>query len=356
MILNNTNSSKKKILMVIPTLSGGGAERVFNNLANSFVTKNVDVILITNYQNKYDKNISSLINLITPRKKRLKNRYLERLLRLIITFIAIIKTIIKHKPSCIISTLDEANFLTYMALFCVINNKKNIKFVYREANIIIPERYQGFMGLLAKKVENRSNHVIANSYDTKESLIKVFDIEPEKITVIGNPVYQNKIIEESYDEEIITAFSKVLKRVPDIKLIILGTGSLEKELKMLCEELNMSDSVCFFGFSSNPYPFYRLSELFVLSSIYEGFGNVLVEALSFGKPVVSINCKGGPSFILEEGKYGSLVEVGNINSFADKMVDVLTKKEVFLEVSQIKRAKEFGIDHIADSYLDILCN
>jgi glycosyltransferase involved in cell wall biosynthesis len=375
-------NSNNTILMVIPTLMGGGAERVFNNLANSFAEKNIRVILITNYKEKISNDLHPFITLITPRSKRLRNRYLERILRLFFTLISIIKVLLFKNPNSVISTLDEANILTYLA-FISVPKRYNVPFIYREANIIIPERYSGFLGILARKVEKKSIHVIANSHDTRDSLIEVLDVQDKKITVIGNPVYNQKLIDKSFEKytksiyefksckfilnvarlepqkdqkTLLLAFSKVIPLIPDLELVILGEGSLEIDLKSLSNELGISEKVRFLGFCQNPYPFYRNSELFVLSSIYEGFGNVLVEALSFGKPVVSANCMGGPSFILQDGKYGSLVDVGDSDALAKEIVQVLTKQKIFPMELQIERAKDFSINSISDEYLALLSN
>ncbi|MDG1389552.1 MAG: glycosyltransferase [Halioglobus sp.] len=98
---------------------------------------------------------------------------------------------------------------------------------------------------------------------------------------------------------------------PNARLMLLGGGSGEAELRRIVDELGLAGQVIFAGFHSDPTPFYHTADIFVLSSDYEGFGNVIVEALACGTPVVSTDCPSGPAEILEDGRYGTLVPVGD---------------------------------------------
>ena len=103
---------------------------------------------------------------------------------------------------------------------------------------------------------------------------------------------------------------------PDARLMLLGNGELEPDLRRLAAELGIADRVIFAGFHPDPTPFYRTADLFVLSSDYEGFGNVIVEALACGTPVVSTDCPSGPAEILADGEFGALVPVGDAQALA----------------------------------------
>ncbi len=117
---------------------------------------------------------------------------------------------------------------------------------------------------------------------------------------------------------LIRAFAKVLENRP-ARLIILGEGHLREELTQLCADLDISKQVEMPGCESNPYKFMKNADLFVLSSNYEGLPNALVEALACGCPIVSTDCLSGPREILDNGKYGQLVPVGNLDALAEAM-------------------------------------
>ena len=140
---------------------------------------------------------------------------------------------------------------------------------------------------------------------------------------------------------------------PDAQLMILGDGELRSELERLACELGVEDRVAMPGFFSDPMPFYQSADLFVLSSDYEGFGNVIVEALACGVPVVSTNCPSGPAEILEDGRYGSLVPVGDAQALASAMADAL--QTVHDPAMLRERARAFSAEKIAARYLEILC-
>lgn len=111
---------------------------------------------------------------------------------------------------------------------------------------------------------------------------------------------------------------QAIARLPQevAQLMIVGCGAEEGHLRRLTQQLGITSRVVFAGYQSDPSPFYASADLFVLSSDHEGFGNVLVEALSFGCPVVSTDCPSGPAEILEDGKWGKLVPVGDADALA----------------------------------------
>jgi glycosyltransferase involved in cell wall biosynthesis len=149
---------------------------------------------------------------------------------------------------------------------------------------------------------------------------------------------------------LLRAFARV--EIPDAKLMFVGDGAGRDELVALALELGVADRVILAGFHSDPTPFYSTADLFVLSSDYEGFGNVIVEALSFGVPVVSTDCPSGPAEILENGRFGKLVPVGDEPALASAIWEALRApwNRDLLE----KRAEEFSPEKAAANYLQLL--
>lgn len=138
----------------------------------------------------------------------------------------------------------------------------------------------------------------------------------------------------------------------DARLMLLGNGDLEPELRSLAAGLGIGDRVIFAGFHADPTPFYRTADLFVLSSDYEGFGNVIVEALANGVPVVSTDCPSGPAEILSNGEFGTLVPVGDAQALALAIEGALAAPH---DRERLRaRARDFAPEKAAKAYLELL--
>ena len=166
----------------------------------------------------------------------------------------------------------------------------------------------------------------------------------KKIVTVG------RLIEAKDHATLIKAFAKLDKEFHS--LTILGDGPLLADLKQLAKNLDVYENITFTGFVENPRDYLSMSDLFVLSSNREGFGNVIVEALSCGTPVVSTDCKHGPIEILNNGEFGTLVTVGNVNELAVGMEQSLTK--TYDKQKLINRARDFAPEVSAKRYLDVL--
>jgi glycosyltransferase involved in cell wall biosynthesis len=139
---------------------------------------------------------------------------------------------------------------------------------------------------------------------------------------------------------------------PDARLMFVGEGNGHEPLLSLARDLDVTDRVIFAGFQLDPTPFYETADRFVLSSNYEGFGNVIVEALATGTPVVSTDCPSGPAEILENGKWGRLTPVGNADALAEAMRASL--KDDHDTAALKRRAADFAPEIAARKYLDLL--
>ena len=137
------------------------------------------------------------------------------------------------------------------------------------------------------------------------------------------------------------------------KLMIIGEGEERKNLENQVKIMNLENQVIFAGFQKDINPFYQTADLFVLSSNYEGFGNVLLEALINGVNIVSTDCKSGPAEILSDGKYGKLVPVNDVEALASGIIEVLKVSSIDQKILQ-SRAHEFHPSKIAKKYLSLL--
>jgi glycosyltransferase involved in cell wall biosynthesis len=186
------------------------------------------------------------------------------------------------------------------------------------------QRFLQETGIPARRVTTIYNPVITDElYALAEKPLKDpwFTTETQPVILGVGRLEYNKDF-----HTLIKAFADVHQTL-DCRLVILGEGSQRQELEQLVRSLQLEVCVNLPGEVRNPYTYMRHASLFVLSSVHEGLGNVLVEALSLGTPVVSTDCPYGPSEILSKGRYGTLVPVGDVPALAAAMTDALQRRE-----------------------------
>ena len=150
---------------------------------------------------------------------------------------------------------------------------------------------------------------------------------------------------------LLRAFARV-RKVINARLIILGEGEQRAKLLNQANELDISDYVYLPGFVKNPFSYMAKATVFVLSSAWEGLPTVLIEALACGCPVVSTDCPSGPAEILEDGRFGTLVPVGDDAILAEGIIDCIKNppdKNILMA-----RGQEFSLEHAADKYLALV--
>lgn len=157
-------------------------------------------------------------------------------------------------------------------------------------------------------------------------------------------------------ETLIKATQLVRKKIPTIQLLIIGDGSQKTKLNHLIKKLRLENSVFLLGWRGNVYPYLRRATTFVLSSKYEGFGYVLIEAMSQGTPVISTDSPFGPAEILSSGKYGILTPVKNPKVMADCILQILQNKKVqrYYATQSQKRASYFSQQAMLSHYKSLL--
>jgi glycosyltransferase involved in cell wall biosynthesis len=327
------------------SFAGGGAEKVGINLANYFSNfgYSVDLLLLKSY-GPYRDQVSPNVNIIDLNVT--KTRYAIFKLR----------TYLKSNPNIkIISVYRDTNIVLGLSAFGLKNNN----LYFREAS---PLTYltdnKSLERVLIKFIMRISyinaSLIIANSNGTRDNLINHKVVKYYKCVVIGNPVIPinveelgkerinnpwlnndkikvilniGRLSKEKDQKTLISAFKLIHIKDTNTRLLIIGIGPEKVSLENHINDLGLNKKVNILDFVDNPYPFYRLSDIFVLSSIYEGFGNVLVESLSMGTPIVATNCPGGPSEILKNGKFGKLVNVGDSFEMAKAISKLLGEKK-----------------------------
>nr|WP_269091582.1 glycosyltransferase [Aliarcobacter butzleri] len=178
---------------------------------------------------------------------------------------------------------------------------------------------------------------------------RFLNIKAKKIISVGRLVNQKNF------ELLIRAFKVVLESI-DAHLIIIGEGEKRDKLVKQIEELNLSNKVYLAGFKINPHNYVKNSDLFVLSSLYEGLPNSLIEAIAVDTPAIATNCLSGPSEILLDGEGGDLVEVGNVEQLSKSIIKNLSDREYSKAKQKIafEHLNRFSYDEVKKDILDLV--
>ncbi len=333
----------KNILIVIHRLEvGGGAERIATEVGNVLDDKGYNVIFLTfvKKENEYE----------VETKRIVYNKYDNLIVgidpfnpKIIVRAKKIADICEKYKINTVISFLYKTNITSILSK-TIFNNKSKINCSVRNNPML---NFGKFEKYLIKKLYPKADKVVALSEGVEIELKENFSLDNtcyiHNVQNVGKfkRMAEKKILEnhkEIFDDSfnfitigslskqkgqwyLLRCFKKVSQSRRDAKLIVLGEGSLRRNLEELVKKMDLEEKVFFLGNVENVFPYLKKSDCFVLSSLWEGFGNVLTEALSQDIPVISTDCTAGPREILcpelgirEEinypyyGKYGILVE------------------------------------------------
>jgi glycosyltransferase involved in cell wall biosynthesis len=367
---------KKRLLMVLDRLSGGGAERVAIHLINH-LNKDVYHIHLALFvdTSDYAEYLEPVFDKTCLNKKSRWDffKLIFRLRRLIRDY----------KPDFVFSLLTYENFISVLAR----------TFMNREFKVIISEhlyteKYLPDVRLgtvkrqLIKSLYKRADQIVSVSNAISESLIEDFAVPREKVTTIYNPIPVEEIRAKCREDVrhryfggnnrvligagrlekqkrfdlLLRAFSQLRKTRENLYLIILGKGSLLGELQRLASSLGIADYVDFAGFQSNPFAWISRSDIFVLSSDYEGFPMVLLECMACGTPIVSTDCPSGPAELISNGGNGILVPVSDEGALAGGISSLLDNRELrdrFIREGD-KKVEEFKIENVVGQYEKLL--
>lgn len=365
----------ERIAIFLPNLSGGGAERMMVNLARGFTEAGhrVDLVLSTAV-GAYLNEVPETVDIVDLDASEYPGYAAMGSLRALVGFLR------STEPDAMVSAMTRANIVTVLASILartatttVVSERTHlssfilsesaawrlmpwlVRASYPRADGIVPIS-EGVADDLADScgLDRGAMDVIYNPVVTPE----LFDLadepiecewlnDPDVLTVVG----VGRLAPEKDFPTLLGAFA-TLRTDRRAKLVILGEGPEKGAIERESRRLGIEEDVFLPGFVDNPYAYMRRADVFALSSISEGFGNVLVEAMACGTPVVSTDCPSGPAEILADGRYGTLVPVGDHEALATAIEETL--KQPPDQDVLVQRAREFSYDVIADQYLDIL--
>ena len=356
-----------KISIILPDLRGGGAERLHVNLAKEWIKHGY---LVEFFLMKKQGELLSIL----PNKSKVLSPEVDRIRNFVLP---IRKYLRINKPDIVLSAMWPMTSITTLAW--ILSGKKGKLFLSDHVILGISAVNELFLpyrliGLSLKVTYPFATGIIAVSRSVRSDLCDLGKFSSCDVKVINNPAalgiplhssdkHNYKLWGKGYDyhilsvgtlkfeknhKSLIKSFSYIAKKY-NAKLIILGDGDQRSNLEALVIKLGLENHVSMPGFFLDPYPWYKSADLFVLSSLWEGFGNVIVEALECGVPVVSTD-SGGPSEILDGGIYGRLVPIDDCDALTTAISESL--QQSFDANLLINRAQDFSLVKISQEYLD----
>lgn len=364
------DNRKKLISLFVPTLGGGGAERIMLELAKGFSDHSfaVDLILVQ-AKGPYLKEVPATVRIINLKSSRV-----------LFSFTKLLFYLRREKPYALISALDHANVISLLAgklsglaIRLMVTEHNTVSNAYFESKDLRARWILRFMCWMYPWAKS----IVAVSQGVAEDLAATIGLSPNRITVIYNPVISARVSKimnmpvnhpwfssgqppvilgvgrltpQKDFSTLIHAFAQ-LRKNRAARLMVLGEGEERNVLEDLVHKLKLKADVVFPGFVSNPQAYMKHAALFVLSSRWEGLPTVLIEAMATGTPIVATDCPSGPAEILGNGRWGRLVPVRDINALAMAMaqtLDEVTHPDV------AARAADFSVDQAVGKYLEIL--
>ena len=361
--------NRSNISLLLPNLHGGGAERVSLDLAKEFHARGhrVEFVLMQS-KGELLHEAHDQFSVVDLEARRIRSLPLS-----------LAGYLRQHRPDALLAAMWPLTVIAPLAArmagtYPRIVASEHVDFRYTTSH----KPYERFvLRRFGTVLYGLSNHVVAVSDGVADSLTQAAGLARDQIKVIHNPISSPPISNDaalaaaeklwsgppgarivtvgSFKAQknhplLLRAFAQIDR--PDARLMFVGDGAGRAELLSLAQELDVADRVVLAGFQHDPAPFYRTADLFVLSSDFEGFGNVIVEALACGTPVVSTDCPSGPREILGEGRFGLLVPVGD-----DVAMALAIRQALDAPVSPdilVRRASDFAPHIAALAYLKLL--
>jgi len=346
----------KKIVLIVPSLIRGGAERIVSVLSKELSKYYQVFVVIYHGPIEYEIN-GKLINLKTPTGsflRKIKNTFhrvmkLKKLIKdispdYIVSFMGNLQPILTLSPVIVSIHIDPDFLMSYKKIL--------LKTIYKFPNI---KKIITVSKGIEKKLNNgyhlKKTKTIYNPIDLKSIKQKMLAEKPvdfDYILAVGRLTRQKGF------DILINAFAKSNLK-SKIKLIILGEGKERKSLEKQIAELKLNKQVLLHGKVDNPFIYMKHAVFYILSSRNEGFGIVIIEALACGTPVIATNCESGPSEIIENEENGLLIPVEDEKALKETMERLYHDKELYVKLKTNSRrsVKKYDIKNIVQDWMEL---
>ncbi len=361
-----TGDRKKRLAILAPLKEWGGIERKMLILCREFVAAGIDVefLLTRGGRVPYPSQFPSEVRIVDL-GSRGKLDALPKLIR----------HLRQSRPDALLTAKDHAAKVGVLASRL---GRLSVPVYVKVTNTLSQTLRRPAKRYSARWLYRRAARVIAISNGVREDLIQEFGMRPDLVEVIYNPMFTPDFPERAAQPvdhpwlqagqppvfmgagrlttqkdfvTLVDAFADLRSR-RECRLIILGEGTEREAILRRAADLGVSDDVDLPGYIQDPIPWMARAGVFVLSSRYEGLGNVLVEAMAVGTQVVSTDCPSGPREILEGGRFGKLVPVGDARALAQGMAGALDQP--MAKPDLIAGAERFRSATIAGQYLSLM--
>ena len=356
------------LTLFLPSLRGGGAERVLVNLANGFAERGYGVdLVLAKAEGVYFDQLSPAVRVV--------DLHTPRVLRALPGLVSYLR---RERPAALLSALNHANVIA-----CLAHRLARVptRLVISERNTLSVSRPQNARGRLVpwfmRWTYPWADAVVAVSQGVADDLVRTLGIAAERVKVIYNPVVDDELLAKAQEPldhpwftdgappvvlgvgrlteqkdfpTLIRAFARV-RTHRRARLMILGEGELRPQLEALVRQLGLQDDVALPGFVANPFAYMARAAVFVLSSRWEGLPGALIQAMACGAPVVSTDCPSGPREILEDGRWGRLVPVGDVDALAEAISATLSDGK---RPDVAARAAAFRVEEAVEGYLHVM--
>ncbi len=375
---------RKKIDILIPDFSDLGAQRVAINLANGLKDIHDIRFVVFERNGPFEKYLDKNVPVFSLNEWT----YDIPKLRVLFRLFSYRKFVKKHKTEIAISFSPITNYAVLVGKFF---NKKLKTIIQEHAfpSLFLKDRenvsslYEFLFKYLFVRLYELSDCFVTITEAIKEDFIKNFKIRSTYFKVVRNPLDISRI-EQMKDENVndfmfkqdikyligvgrlseqknfkrlIDVFEKVENALEKVELIIIGKGSLESELKTYAKEKGIIDKIHFLGFKNNPYTYIAKSDVFCLSSNWEGLPQVLAEAMICKTLIVAHDCQSGPKEMIENEKTGILVKYGDIEEFSKKIIEVLSNEKITSSIKEnayIFASHEYSLEKYVSNYKEII--
>ena len=363
------SESEKHVALFLPALGSGGIGRVMLNVAAGLVGRGIHVdLIVASAEGPYLTSVPRGIHLVDFKSKMT-----------VTSLPKLVRYLRRDRPDALIAASNAVIPALIATKFLV----SGIRVLARQDNTFSQQvKTANFKSRIALRLIRHllpsADAVIAVSHGVAEDLKRRVPKAGHLVEVVPNPVVSEEITRQAeapvdhpwFAESQVPVLLSVGRLVPQkdfplllkafaevahhrkVRLVILGEGAEKGQLSKLASELRIAHIVDFPGFVANPFSYMSKSKAFVLPSRYEGFGNVLPEAMACGTPVVSTDCPYGPREILQDGKWGRLVPVGDSHALARAILETLDSPVPAHHLTS--RAFDCSVQSSIDRHIEIL--
>lgn len=361
------------ISIFLPALEGGGAERAMLHLAQGFAQCGIKTnLVVAEAEGAY-------LDMLPPGVKLVNLQAKAPVL--VSKTLALRQYLQQVQPDILLSALDIASSATWAKRLAGVSTR-----VVMCVQTNLSQQFRDHQPLTGGKIRPQlvrwfypwADQIVAASEGVAANVAEMTNLSLEQIHVIYNPVVTpamqakmqtpiahpwfasgappvilgvGRLVTQKDFPTLIRAFA-ILRQQRKARLMILGEGDQRSKLEALIQDLGLTNDVALPGFVENPYAYMAKASVFTLSSIFEGFGNVVAEALAAGTPVVSTDCESGPAEILANGQYGKLVPIRDETALASAIAITLEQPRNSNRLQQ--RAEAFSLNTVTQQYLQVL--